>query len=400
MHKQLERFSSILEHAYNKVPFYADTGRSRRVPIVDKNTILKNLGAFLDRTLSDVSDLSSVLKHGSVSPSPEVSFGREVVIEQTSGSSGVPFRIAKTVSERRQAALGIWKQRMRIDPAATLAAFHALIHAPAGQASPGPGENLFSFLARRRVRWIHATPHLLQRYADACEEHSHVLVPTLRYLESSGASLAESDRHRIEQCSKAVVVDQYGCREVWAIGMAKSSDIFLPVEDNVIVEIVDEGGGEIVDCGVRGRIIVTSLLQKLMPFIRYDTGDSGEWVHSEDGKRGIRLAGGRPFLEIVGSAGVRGDELFKSIMIRVYRQVGYPSLTILQIRQLSFYEFDVIISDCAKANEIVLLMEIEFNRREVLKMPATFARSHKSADELAVAAGDKGHIFTNMHFTR
>ncbi|MER6564513.1 phenylacetate--CoA ligase family protein, partial [Streptomyces sp. NPDC001027] len=56
------------------------------------------------------------------------------------------------------------------------------------------------------------------------------------------------------------------------------------------LEIVDENTGEpIREPGRPGRLLVTDLVRRLMPVIRYPVGDSAEWVDYED--RRFRLLG-------------------------------------------------------------------------------------------------------------
>lgn len=57
-----------------------------------------------------------------------------------------------------------------------------------------------------------------------------------------------------------------------------------------VLEIVDEATGEpIREPGRAGRLLVTDLVRRLMPVIRYPVGDSAEWVDHED--RRFRLLG-------------------------------------------------------------------------------------------------------------
>ncbi|MDX3588225.1 AMP-binding protein [Streptomyces europaeiscabiei] len=57
-----------------------------------------------------------------------------------------------------------------------------------------------------------------------------------------------------------------------------------------VMEIVDDGTGEpVTEPGRPGRLVVTDLARRLMPVIRYPTGDRGEWVDREDGR--FRLLG-------------------------------------------------------------------------------------------------------------
>lgn len=54
--------------------------------------------------------------------------------------------------------------------------------------------------------------------------------------------------------------------------------VYVPNSPNVIVEIVRSDGECITKAGVPGLIYVTDLTRRLMPVIRYPTGDVAEWV--------------------------------------------------------------------------------------------------------------------------
>lgn len=67
----------------------------------------------------------------------------------------------------------------------------------------------------------------------------------------------------------------YASMELGSIGAECEFHNGLHVnEENLIVEILDKNNNKIPD-GKIGRIVVTSLLNEIMPFIRYDTGDLG-----------------------------------------------------------------------------------------------------------------------------
>ena len=54
--------------------------------------------------------------------------------------------------------------------------------------------------------------------------------------------------------------------------------VYMPNSPNVIVELLREDGKAITEPGEKGLIHVTNLTRRLMPVIRYPTGDAAEWV--------------------------------------------------------------------------------------------------------------------------
>jgi phenylacetate-CoA ligase len=46
----------------------------------------------------------------------------------------------------------------------------------------------------------------------------------------------------------------------------------------IIIEIIDENGNPITESGVKGSVVVTNLLKRLQPLLRYPVGDVASWV--------------------------------------------------------------------------------------------------------------------------
>jgi phenylacetate-CoA ligase len=90
---------------------------------------------------------------------------------------------------------------------------------------------------------------------------------------SSSMMLLPTERRIIEQAFGCKVTDLYGCEEVGLIASEceRHEGMHLDAE-NVFVEIVDAEGRD-APPGTDGAIIVTSLIGKAMPIIRYRMGD-------------------------------------------------------------------------------------------------------------------------------
>jgi phenylacetate-CoA ligase len=97
---------------------------------------------------------------------------------------------------------------------------------------------------------------------------------SIRAVFSTAECLTPSARHMIEQVFGCEVIDGYGLNDggVSATECAKHSGFHVDME-RAVLEVVDETGRPVV--GRPGRILATSLLNRAMPFVRYDTGDIG-----------------------------------------------------------------------------------------------------------------------------
>jgi phenylacetate-CoA ligase len=97
---------------------------------------------------------------------------------------------------------------------------------------------------------------------------------SIRAAFSTAESLTPSARSVIQQAFNCDVFDGYGLNDggVSANECAEHSGYHVDLE-RAVLEVVDEAGRPVV--GRPGRILATSLLNRAMPFVRYDTGDIG-----------------------------------------------------------------------------------------------------------------------------
>ncbi|MDR5674214.1 hypothetical protein RH858_13850 [Halalkaliarchaeum sp. AArc-GB] len=113
----------------------------------------------------------------------------------------------------------------------------------------------------------------LAKFAEAkgLEVHSPTAVMT------SAGKLYPHMREQIEQTFDAPVYDRYGSREVGDIACECSNHEGLHISSPThFVEVVDDDGNH-VDKGEQGHVLVTSLTNYSMPFIRYRIGDMAVW---------------------------------------------------------------------------------------------------------------------------
>ena len=126
-------------------------------------------------------------------------------------------------------------------------------------------------------------PVQLLGYADSTyelakfieREHLNVHSPTA--VMTSAGKLYPHMRKQIEQTFEAPVYDRYGSREVGDIACECSENQGLHISSPThFVEVVDDDGNH-VDKGEQGHVLVTSLTNYSMPFIRYRIGDMAVW---------------------------------------------------------------------------------------------------------------------------
>ena len=135
------------------------------------------------------------------------------------------------------------------------------------------------FSPRRLDEWLAVLrrwrPRLLYGYASALDWLASSLLERgidpgldLHGVYSTAEVLDPAQRERIGRAFGCRVFNQYGCREVPNIAWECRAGNMHVFADRVLLESVPDGNGH--------RLLATSLSDRLMPFIRYDTGDSGE----------------------------------------------------------------------------------------------------------------------------
>ncbi|WP_419663480.1 putative adenylyltransferase [Desulfosarcina variabilis str. Montpellier] len=92
---------------------------------------------------------------------------------------------------------------------------------------------------------------------------------------STSMMLLPNERTFIEQVFHVPVTDRYGCEEVSLIGCeCEHHDGMHMNIEHLIIEFIKEDGS-IATAGEPGQIVVTDLMNKAMPFIRYKVEDIG-----------------------------------------------------------------------------------------------------------------------------
>jgi phenylacetate-CoA ligase len=128
-------------------------------------------------------------------------------------------------------------------------------------------------------RWQQSKPtmlrghsHSIYIFASFCNKHAITSVRPSAII-SSSMMLLPIERKAIEQAFACKVTDLYGCEEVGLIATECEKHDGMHIDmDNNYVELLDVNGNDVAP-GEDGAVVVTSLLNKSMPLIRYKMGD-------------------------------------------------------------------------------------------------------------------------------
>lgn len=334
MSKQM--LDDLLTEVSENVPFYRNliNHNIEDYPFITKEAIKNNYGEFISdkvhnkesviKSLNSKMDIQNYVIEKSISPN--------LVVEWTTGSSGVPFKSIKSKEERARISLNIWKRRRRINKNITPSSFFPLIHT--GQHSipfdirDYSIENLkelYSFINRTNQVCIHATPNLLKRHIQNSKANKEIFHNTIDYIECTGQYLSEEDKLFFERTFNAEVLNAYGLIETWTIAYSCKNGRLHIINDSVYIEIVDENLKPIKENNKIGQIAVTALHQYTMPFIRYLTGDFAQYEENQcscgETSRVIGLQKNRKINYLTyGDKIINGNDFVKRMLNYVYWQ--------------------------------------------------------------------------------
>lgn len=266
--------SSILAHAYETTPHYRSAFDERGITPADI------------RTPADLTRLPILKKSDIRAPDGLFSDGFKREGLHKSFSSGSTGEGATTYFDDRAWVVGRFLVKLRarlacgLRPWHNVALFQWIPNEPTfmrrrvlRQLAFGvhePIEQTMDSLASFAPRALYGFPSYLLRLAPIAGGRINP-----RFVFTSGELLTERTRHSIGSGFGAEVFDIYGCTELKEIAWECPARSGYHVNaDSVFVEILSEE-----EDGVSaGSIVVTSLVNRAMPLIRYLVGDSGSWI--------------------------------------------------------------------------------------------------------------------------
>jgi phenylacetate-CoA ligase len=265
------------------------------IPILNKKDIQKPLNEILNLT-DKISDLH---------------------VHNTSGSSGTPFVFAKdkychakgwAYYDQRLLDLGInygkdlqarfygipktgisyWKERLKDK-------FAARVRYPVFDLTDSVLEEIMLDFKKTGFVYINGYTNAILLFANFLIRKNIVLKDicnSLRYVIPTSEVCTEIHREIMQKAFGVPVFIEYGAAELDIIAMENLSGEFLVNNQTLFVEILDDNNLPVLP-GQTGRVVVTSLYNKAMPFIRYDLGDRATLGRDSGGCYTIQNVEGR-----------------------------------------------------------------------------------------------------------
>ena len=138
-----------------------------------------------------------------------------------------------------------------------------------------PAEQLIEWLRCERPDYLMTYSETLELLARASGDEPPV--DSLKAVVAISEQLTPSMRAYTERRFGTPVHQTYGLMEFGMVGVRCDAGRYHVHNEHCLVEIVDENGRPC-GAGQRGRVVITTLTNVMMPLIRYDTGDLAEAV--------------------------------------------------------------------------------------------------------------------------
>jgi hypothetical protein len=337
-------------------------------PLTFKPAVRNNYASFISDDFCDIRQklvdfLNSELIHTLPSGGwvEELHFGSDVVVGRTTGTSGTILCCPKTMADRLRLGVGIWRQRRAIDPLVCPSKLFRFIHTGTEvqfcdpwNCDLGNLQHIYDDIRDGGYRWLHSPAPLLTRHVAVFQREGwRPVLPDLKFIEFTGYFLHRQTASELCEFFNVLPVDQYAMNETWAVATTCSHGLLHLNEHNVHVEIIDDSDRS-VDPGHIGRIVVTSLQERLLPFVRYVTDDYGRYIEKNCdcllGRKTLALVEGRSGNLIHGAPGrVFGDDFFMVAL----KHIQCFDLLCIRIRQTGPSDFTVQTNAIAKPAEFI-----------------------------------------------
>ena len=211
-------------------------------------------------------------------------------------------------------------------------------------------KNLFHFLqifSKKNFKYIYGYTNSILTFAKYLIKNKIRLdniCPSLIACITTSELLVEHDRALLEMAFNINVINEYGASEVGLIAIENKFKEMVLCEETVFVEICNKGSFE--KYPNSGSILLTSLHNKAMPFIRYNIGDIGslnDKISNHSQKQTFNHLLGRENDLIVLPSGKKSPGLtFYYVSRSIIESSGIIKEFIIRQKTLDTFQFDIV----------------------------------------------------------
>jgi phenylacetate-CoA ligase len=321
---QRARLREVLEHAVSSSAYYrevlgpaalADDVRLDQLPTLSKETLM----AQFDRVAADPRLRLAALEAHATGEDSAALFAREFHVFSTSGTTGRRGVFPQTACEFDRWVAAAWRVRYRLGlgedtrmvgigaptplhiTQKLFAAFCSFGEGRPTLTMTTPVPELVAALNRERPEAIVTVPSIAALLAHEQLEGRLSIAP--RGIMLGGEVLADDDVRRMADAWGIEPFQVYASTEALIMASESPNRVGLHVsEDVVVLEVVDERDRP-VEPGVPGyRVLITSLVNRALPLIRYELSDTVTLASGPD-------PSGLPYLRIERVDGRNDDAL-------------------------------------------------------------------------------------------
>lgn len=348
----MDKLRDIVNYAYKNVDYYHELYKNinfnrpnffEEIPLLHKKEVQNQLSQFISKEY----DIRDLLK------------------ENTSGSSGQTLTIYKDKTERIKADLNLWKMRKKYYKDilnAKIIKFYAyrrkdncLISDPVYFNGNEINLSLFDLSDEKLFEyteiiksvekcWFFAAPSVMLIYANFLKKNN-IALTNVAFVELTGEMVTKQQEAYISECFNCACANHYGSREFWGVAYECNCGNLHIFDDYVYVEVVDEHGNNL-GYNQEGYLCYTGLEKYSMPLIRYIQGDIG-YIKKSDCQCGLTsdilcLSGGR-VTEYISTQ--RGETVNSMVLFFIIEIINKETTNILQFQfiQKAYNVFDACI---------------------------------------------------------
>lgn len=334
----------------------------------------------------------------------------DVYISNTSGSSGHPFFYAKDKFCHALTWAFIMDQykSLKVNPGDRQARFYGIPMDKISYARERvkdffmhrirfPVFDMGDVMLQKFLEQFHKTKiHYVYGYTNSVLLFSQFLLrkgvrlvdvcPVLKRCIVTSEVCSGDDKQLIEKAFGVPVIREYGASELDVIAIEDIQGRWAVNEANLFVEVLSEDN-RVLPFGESGRLVISSLHNKAMPFIRYDIGDMGV-LEEDDRGLVLKTLSGRVNDTIVLPSGKKSPGLtFYYVSRSILESSGVLKEFIIRQTALDSFEFDVVSERPLTAEEtkdicdkMDLYLEpgltLKINRVEKIQRPASGKIKH------------------------
>ena len=234
---------------------------------------------------------------------------------------------------------------------------------------------------------------LMAKYCIAKNVVLKQVCPTLTKVFTTSEVCDDIDRNTMEKGFGVQVVNEYGAAELDLIGFEDEEGDWLLTNETQYIELLNEEN-ETVKEGEEGRVIVTALYNKAMPFIRYELGDKAILkTKTKNGYRILERVTGRTNDVVQLPSGKRSPGLtFYFISKSLLEGGGFMKEFIIKQKTKNRFHYEYVAEREINEEEKVKIMEA-MNQYLEPDLQATFERKEKIE---RTQAGKLKHFFSEL----